>query len=196
LNQRGRLPVPLLISSGLPAAAASPSASSNLVQNSTSGYSISSTLSVEWSGENLGYTQGYIVPTSGILTSYRASVGSELMYYISPLRYNISLSNPSINVDQLATDALFTSLITKIIGGSENDKTFVLTTTSEVDLRAGLDTIVFSQAYSKYNFSRVPGSSSSVNIVRDGSNTLVKNVEFFQFADSTKTIAQIISSLP
>ena len=172
--------------------------STNYVKNSSTGFFVSPYVTFEWSGAGLGYTDGYVNPTSGNLYSYRVSnsSGTEMWYSISGLNFNLSSVVPSIDASTLAVDALFSANATKIYGGSGNDKTFFLQSTSEVDLSSGSDTLVLSQNFNVYKFSKVAGSVTSVNVSRDGSLTLVKNVEFFQFADGTRSLASIISTLP
>lgn len=174
------------------------SQASSTIQNPTSGYRVGSTFSAEWTGSGLTYTQGYTNPTSGTLKSYKVSGGniSELWYEISQLNYNISSSSPSITLSDLPLEALAAAAETKIYGGVENDKTFFLRSTTEVDLSTGLDTLVLSQNYNIYTFSRVAGSNTSINVSREGRSTLVKNVEYFEFANGTKTLSEILATLP
>jgi hypothetical protein len=170
----------------------------NTVQNQTSGYRVGSTFSAEWTGSELAYTQGYTNPTSGTLKTYKVSGGnvSELWYEISGLNYNISLSPPSISLSDLPLDALSAATETRIYGGRENDRTLFFRGTTEVDLSTGMDTLVLSQNYNIYTFSRVVGSGTSINVSREGSLTLVKNVEYFEFANGTKTLNEILASIP
>jgi hypothetical protein len=172
--------------------------STNLVQNSNSGYFVTSNIREEWSGVNLAYTNGYVNPTSGNLTSYSVSsqITGDFLWGMSNLNYNASLTPPSLDSSQLPFNALAASIETKIYGGANNDKTFFLSNTSEVDLSAGTDTLVLSQSYSVYQFSRIPGSTTSLYVIRDNHQTLLKNIEYFQFANTTKTIAEILSTLP
>jgi hypothetical protein len=174
------------------------SQATNFVQNANSGYRIGSTFSAEWSGSGMGYTQGYSNPTSGTLKTYKISGGniSELWYEITQLNYNISSAAPSVTMSDLPMSALTDAAETKIYGGTGNDKTFFLRNTSELDLSSGVDTLVLSQNYSIYTFSRVAGSNTSINVSREGSLTLVKNVENFEFADTTKTLNEILATLP
>lgn len=173
------------------------SQSTNLVQNSSSGYRISSSLSTEWSGSNMSYTTGYINPTSGTLNYYKLTSGNglDLWWSIAYFNYDISLTSPSTDLGVLARNAFAAANETKIYGDVENDKTLFLRSTSEVDLGGGLDTLVLSQNFNVYTFTRVPGSSSSINVSRDGHLTIVKNVEYFEFADGTKNISEILELL-
>ena len=77
-----------------------------------------------------------------------------------------------------------------------DDIWIVLTNTSEVDLAGGNDTLRLSSNFSGYQFSRVVGSNTSINISSSGQTVLIKNVESFQFADVTKTITEILTQLP
>lgn len=174
------------------------SQATNFVQNPTSGYRIGSTFSAEWTGTGMGYTQGYANPTSGTLKTYKTSGGniSELWYEVSQLNYNISSAAPSVTMSDLPLSALADAAETKIYGGTGNDKTFFLRSTSELDLSSGVDTLVLSQNYNIYTFSRVVGSNTSINVSRDGRLTLVKNVENFEFADTTKSLNEILATLP
>lgn len=173
------------------------SQSTSLVQNSSSGYRSSSSLSTEWSGSNMSYTAGYINPTSGTLNYYKFTSGDglNLWWSVASVNYDISLTSPSTDLGILAQNAFAAASETKIYGGVENDKTYFLRSTSEVDLAGGLDTLVLSQNFNVYTFTRVPGSTSSINVSRDGHLTNVKNVEYFEFADGTKNISQILALL-
>jgi hypothetical protein len=172
--------------------------STNLVQNSNSGYFVTSYIRQEWSGANLNYTNGYVNPTSGNLNAFSVSnqLTGEFSWGMTNLNYNISLTQPSLDSSQLPFNALAAATETKIYGGSNNDKTFCLANTSEVDLSTGTDTLVLSQNYSSYQFTKIPGSSTSLYVTRDGHQTLLKNIEYFQFANITKTISEILAALP
>jgi hypothetical protein len=170
----------------------------NTTQNSTSGYFVSVYMLQEWSGSNFGYTSGYVNPTSGTLQSYSVTDKStnELAWRMSNLNYNVALTPPSVDGSALPLAALAASSETKIYGGSNNDRTLYLVNTSEVDLSSGNDTLVHSQIYSAYQFQRVPGQNTSIYVTRSGHQSLVKNVENFEFADITKTFTEIIATLP
>lgn len=172
--------------------------STNLTQNSTSGYFVSAYIREEWSGSGLGYTSGYVNPTSGTLNSYSVTNQStgDFLWSISNANYDISKTTPSLDASQLPFNAISAAVETKFYGGSNNDKTLFLINTSEVDLGSGNDTLVLSQTYTTYQFTKIPGSTTSIYVTRDGHQTLVKNVESFQFSNVTKTISEILNSLP
>lgn len=172
--------------------------STNLVQNPNSGYFVTSYIRQEWSGVNFIYTNGYVNPTSGNLNAYSVSnqLTGEFSWGMTNLNYNTSLTQPSLDSSQLPFNALAAATETKIYGGSNNDKTFFLANSSEVDLSTGTDTLVLSQNYSTYQFTKIPGSSTSLYVARDGHQTLLKNIEYFQFANTTKTISEILATLP
>jgi hypothetical protein len=172
--------------------------STNLIQNPNSGYFITSNIREEWSGTNLLYTNGYVNPTSGNLNTYSVSnqLTGDFSWGMTNLNYNISLTPPSLDTSQLPFNALAAAIETKIYGGSNNDKTFCLANTSEVDLSTGTDTLVLSQNYSIYQFTKIPGSSTSLYVSRDGHQTLLKNIEYFQFANTIKTMSEILATLP
>jgi hypothetical protein len=175
---------------------ASYSTITNLVQNPTSGYATTPSLIVEWSGQNLGYTQGYTGPTSGTLRSFSAQflTGSAAFYTISNADYNVSQSRPSVNYDQVASDALSAATETRILGGDGNDKVFAFSSTTEIDLGRGTDTLVLSQDNTAYNFKPVSGQINSVTVSRDGWTITVRNVELFEFANGTKSLAEILAA--
>lgn len=174
------------------------STSTNYVKNDTSGYFITAYASSEWSGFNLKYTDGYVNPTSGTLMNFKVSdrISSELWWGFSNLNYDISKTKPSVDSSVLPFEAFADAKETKIYGGNNNDITYFLFSTTEVDLGSGIDTLKFSQNFSIYKFEKVAGSSTSIYASRDGSKSLVKNVEIFEFADGKKTLNEIISSLP
>jgi hypothetical protein len=173
------------------------STSTNFIQNSSTGYFVSSFISQEWTGANMRYTTGYVNPTSGSLYSYKVNdrLTMELWWSVSDVNYDISRTSPSNDSSALPMDALAAAPETKIFGGLNNDVTFALSNTSEIDLRGGNDTLRLSQNFSAYQFSRVAGSVSSVSISRNGT-TLVKNVENFEFADRTRTLTEILAAIP
>lgn len=170
----------------------------NTTQNSTSGYFVSAYMLEEWTGSNFGYTSGYVNPTSGTLQNYSVTDKStnELAWRMSNLNYNVALTPPTVDGSALPFAALAASSETKIYGSSNNDRTFYLVNTSEVDLSSGNDTLVHSQVYSAYQFQRVPNQNTSIYVTRNGHQSLVKNVENFEFADITKTFTEIIATLP
>ena len=170
--------------------------STNLVQNSGSGYFVSSYIREEWSGVNLGYTNGYVNPTSGTLFGYNASsqTTGEFWWSITNMNYNASLTSPSLDTSALPLNGLAAANETKIYGGINNDKTFFLVNTSEVDLSSGVDTLVLSQNFSAYQFTKISNSLTTIYVIRDGHQTLVKNVEYFQFANGTKSISEVLAT--
>jgi hypothetical protein len=99
-------------------------------------------------------------------------------------------------LSDLPLDALLAATETRIYGGRENDRTPFFRGTTELDLSTGMDTLVLSQNFNIYTFSRVVGSSTSINVSREGRLTLVKNVEYFEFANGTKTLNEILASIP
>lgn len=172
--------------------------STNYVQNASSGYFVSSYIREEWAGVGMGYTNGYINPTSGTLNSYSVTnqTNSEFLWSVSGANYNIALTPPSLDASVLPLNALSAATETKIYGGSNNDKSLFFFNTSEVDLGLGNDTLILSQTFATYQFSKVAGSATAVYVTRDGHQTLVKNVESFQFSNMTKTLSEILSTLP
>jgi hypothetical protein len=172
--------------------------STNFVQNPTSGYFVSAYINQEWSGSGMQYTSGYLMPTSGRLYSFKVSdrTNSELWYAISDLNFDVSSTTPSLDSSAVAFEGLLAAKETKIFGGNNNDITLFLANTSEVDLGAGLDTLVLSQNFSVYKFNKDPSSSSNIFVIRDGRQTLVKNVESFKFANITRTLTEILATIP
>ena len=174
------------------------STSSNLTQGASSGYFVSTNAIYEWTGSNMTYTSGYVAPTGGTFKSFQITKrsSSELAYSISNANYDISKTGASLYADTVPVAALADATETKIRGGSNNDITNFFSNTSEVDLAAGNDTLRLTQNFNLYQFSRVTNESTSINITRDGHTTLVKNVETFQFANMTKTLTEILATLP
>lgn len=173
--------------------------STNLLQGASSGYFVTNNFMVQWAGAGLTYSSGYAMPTGGYLTSFSVSTpsASQLWYSIAGLSYDLSRSVPSLYFDTVFADAISSASVITIIGTSQNDTAGWLGNTTSVDLGAGNDTMLFSQNFSSYSFSRVVGSSTQVNVNRLGVGTvLVKNVEYFQFADRTKTISEILATIP
>ncbi len=169
--------------------------STNFTQNLTSAYFVSSNAVLEWSGSNMGYTSGYITPTSGILKAFMVTkrYPNELAYSITNVNYDISKSSASLYSDLMPFEALAEALETKVYGGVNNDITNFFYNTIEVDLGAGSDTLRLTQNINAYQFSRVMGSNTSLNITRDDKTTLVKNDEIIQFADVSKTISEVLA---
>ncbi len=172
--------------------------SNNFVQAASSGYFVSTNAVFEWTGSSMTYTSGYVSPTGGVFKTFQVTKRqpSELAFSITNLNYDISKTAPSIYIDVLPWAAFADAAETKILGGSNNDITNFFQNTIEVDLANGNDTLKLTQNFNIYQFSRVTNSNTSVNVTRDGHTTLIKNVESFQFADSTKTLAEILATLP
>jgi hypothetical protein len=173
--------------------------SQTFTQGSSSGYFIGSSFGLEWTGRNFGYTAGYTFPTTGTLTSFIVSGGTSggLWYQASNLSYDLSRSAPSATqIDSILIDALIAATETKIYGGVNNDKSFLLGNTTEIDLGGGNDTVELSQNYSAYSFQRVNGQNYSIYVGRGSWKALAKNVEVFKFADVTKTFSEILQTLP
>jgi hypothetical protein len=174
------------------------STSSNLAQSVSSAYFVSTNAIYEWTGSNMTYTSGYVTPTGGVFKTFQLTKRqtSELAFSISNSNYDISKTAPSLSSDVMPWAAFHDAAETKIRGGNNDDITNFFVNTSEVDLAAGNDTLRLSQNYSLYQFSRVTNANTSINVTRDGHTTLIKNVESFQFADVTKTLTEILATLP
>jgi hypothetical protein len=172
------------------------STGTSYTQQTSSGYFSIPNYLIEWSGINFGYTNQYVMPTAGILQNASLTKGVEKMWSMSNLNYDASKVPPSTDSTLLPITALAEAVESKIYGGSNNDQSGSFFNTSEVDLAGGNDILIFTQNYSLYQFQRVVGSSTSVNVTRNGHSTLVKNVETFQFADGSKTLTDILSKLP
>jgi hypothetical protein len=164
---------------------------SNYKQLARSGYFSPTTLLAEWTGNNMSYTAGYLMPTSGTLKSFKIlKPTGELYYSITNINYDISKTAATVVFDALPLAALADAVETKIVGGINDDISLVFTNTSEIDLAGGNDTLRLSSNFSGYQFSRVSGSNTQINISSNSHTVLIKNVESFQFADSTKTISE------
>ena len=170
--------------------------STSYAQQVQSGYFSTPNYFLEWAGSNLGYTSGYVNPTSGTLKSYSLTRGTEKMWSMTNLNFDNSKISPSADSTILPIMALSDAFESKIYGGVNNDTSQFFLNTSEVDLFGGNDILVLSQNFSNYQFQRVAGVNTSLVITRSGHSTLVKNVETFQFADGNKTFTEIISKLP
>ena len=152
---------------------------------------------IEWSGRNLGYIQGYVLPTSGILDAISIT-SDDLWFSVQNANYDFSKSPPTLDPSNLVVGIFSNALSSVVIGGPSDDITFFFATTIEVDLQGGNDTLEFSQNFSMYRFQRVTGQQSAVTVSRSDlvGQTLIKNVEQFKFADGIKTLAQIQATIP
>ena len=77
------------------------SISQSRAQNSTSGYARFNEYTIEWTGTQLKYNEGYFIPASGTLTSYKMTDASgEVKHYLS-CKYNIRTSDASTSADSI-----------------------------------------------------------------------------------------------
>ena len=77
----------------------------SVAKNSSSGYAIFNDYTVEWTGTNLKYSNGYNLPTSGIIKSYTATklgtnAMSELINSLS-CSYAIKPSDTSVTANKI-----------------------------------------------------------------------------------------------
>jgi hypothetical protein len=173
------------------------SSNTSLVQNSTSGYATTSSIVVEWSGVGLRYTSGYTLPTSGALRSISVQFrsGSQVGVSIRNADYNISNTSPSLDYSDLIAATFRSAVETRVFGSDGNDKASFLSSTSEVDLGRGDDTLILFENYSAFRFQSVSGQQNQVAISRAGATTVVKNVEFFEFPSETISFTTLLQRI-
>ena len=68
-------------------------------QNSTSGYAVFNQCTVQWTGTNLKYNEGYFIPASGTITSYTLTDASGKVQFSIACKYTIKPSDASFNID-------------------------------------------------------------------------------------------------
>ena len=99
------------------------SMSQSRAQNLTSGYAIFNDYMVEWTGTNLKYNEGYFIPASGTLTSFKLTNASGENQYSLSCKYNIKITDASTSLGSIFWTIV--SLDNVSWYGSDDDK-FIL----------------------------------------------------------------------
>jgi len=162
----------------------------SVAKNSSSGYVIFNDYTVEWTGTNLKYSNGYNLPTSGIIKSYTATklganAVSELIYSLS-CNYTIRPSDTSVSANKIFF-AIASKDNIQWKGGNDDDKFYFNGNNCSIDGSAGTDTISLSQNFSYYLFSNLNIKNSSATIYRPDLKVCayLTSIEKFVFKDKT-----------
>ena len=101
----------------------------NYSKQSWGGYWLGTYFNMNWYGENLTYTAGATLPSSGIITSIGSTspVTGVPFYWVSGVRYSIESNDIGKNSDDIVYNIMAASLDeVNIVGGSGNDSLFWL----------------------------------------------------------------------
>ena len=169
-----------------------PSYANPYIQNASSGYAVFSTHTQQWIGNNLKYTDGYLMPTSGTLTGIQLTSSKPELIYSIACNYDIQPSDASFN-----SDNLFFTIATKDnvqwYGGLNDDKFYFIGNNLTVDGGAGNDSFYTFNNFSAYKFSNLNLAAYSVTLTNVAlkSSVNLTSIENIYFADKTIAFSQI-----
>jgi Ca2+-binding RTX toxin-like protein len=163
-----------------------------LIDKPTSGYLAFDTYQIEWKGNNLKYSKGYLIPTSGVINeiNLRLDDAEILMPWSISCKYTIKPSDSSIF--QVLRSIIAQGNI-KLQGGANDDQFGLGDGKTSIDGGAGSDTLSLSQNFSFYSFSNINIRNSSVTISRPDANvsSSLTSIEKFVFKDKTISFSDI-----
>jgi Ca2+-binding RTX toxin-like protein len=163
-----------------------------LIDKPTSGYLAFDTYKIEWKGNNLKYSKGYLMPTSGVITEINLRLdNAEIpMPWSISCKYTIKPSDSSIF--QVIRSIIAQGNI-KLQGGANDDQFGLGDGKISIDGGAGSDTLSLSQNFSFYSFSNINIRNSSVTISRPDVNvsSSLTSIEKFVFKDKTISFSDI-----
>jgi Ca2+-binding RTX toxin-like protein len=168
------------------------SMSQSRAQNLTSGYAIFNDYMVEWTGTNLKYNEGYFIPASGTLTSFKLTNASGENQYSLSCKYNIKTTDASTSLGSIFWTIVSLDNVSWY-GSDDDDKFIFLGNNQIVDGANGDDNFYANHELSAYKFSNLNIANSSVtitNISLKFSATL-KSIENIIFKDQTISFSDI-----
>lgn len=164
---------------------------------SNQGYAVTS-FRIEWMGVNLGYTEGYILPTSGTLTYVSASkLDGTSLYSADGFSLNLATLPALWSVDDVIFNRVGNNESNNIIGSINND--FLIGKAGDfVNGGLGQDTLILFSPSSSYSISDVAASSSSGKITALNNSSYINfiSVEKITFSDKTVNVSDYIQNLP
>jgi len=160
---------------------------------STSGFANFSSYKQEWTGINLGYTDGYIFPTSGFLTSVAVrTLNGDLIYSGDSFSYNLS------NVPIGSTPEILFTHIAKITpnnisGTIEDDYLVPFKDGDYLNGLLGNDTLVLLDPSSIFTFKNINVTNSSATVTSASFSITFSSIENIQFTDKTIKFTDLIA---
>ena len=163
----------------------------NFVQQRTYGSS-STSYYAEWRGDGLGYTTGFVFPTSGDLTyvSYKTLDGKDL-FSASDFSLNLSTVPAGVGGDVLIFLYIAQQASNSIIGSVSDDLLLATNNGDTVNGGRGVDTLVVYGASDDFRIYDVgnSGSTALVESLNAGSVASLISVEKIAFSDRTVDVS-------
>ena len=163
-----------------------------LIDKPTSGYLAFDTYKIEWKGNNLKYSKGYLMPTSGVINEINLRLyDAEIpMPWSISCKYTIKPSDSSIF--QVIRSIIAQDNIQQK-GGVNDDLFGFFGNKISIDGGSGIDTLSLSQNSSFYSFSNVNARVSSVKLTRPDLKVSVylTSIEKFAFKDKIISFSDI-----
>ena len=165
----------------------------NYSQYSNSGSATSSSSAQTWTGINLRYTNGYVFPTSGTLTSLSVSTASGTFLY-SADSFAYSLNNVPLLT---GPDSLIGSYIAKvepnsIIGSIYDDSLIAVRDGDFINGGGGNDTLYLFNPSTNYSISNIGVSNGSATITSTNGSINILSVENIKFTDKTVSLSSLV----
>jgi len=167
-------------------------------RTTTSGYSVTSFKTV-WSGTNLGYTSGYIYPTSGTLTSISTmKLDGTSMISADNFLFNLSTLPTLWAVDEFIFGKIASVQANNFIGSANNDIIPAYYPGDYLNGGLGQDTILLSGPSTAFSVkvTQVSTSSGIVTLLSNGVSFTFTSMELIKFSDKTVNVSDYIISTP
>lgn len=174
------------------------SITSDYYKTTTQGYATSNYKTV-WAGVNLGYTDGYILPTSGTLTFIGMSkLDGTSLYSADNFSYNLSTLPVLWSVGDFIFKKIASVQPNNIIGSASNDIIPAYYPGDNIKGGLGKDTILLNGPSTAYSVTVTSPSSSSgkVTVLSNGNSFFFESMELITFTDKTVDISDYIVYAP
>ena len=166
--------------------------SQSRAQNSTSGYARFNEYTIEWTGTQLKYNDGYFIPASGILTSCKLTNASGELQFSVSCKYTIKPTDASTLLGSIFRTIVSLDNVSWY-GSDDDDKFIFLGNNQIVDGANGDDNFYTNHELSAYKFSNLNIANSSVTITNISSkfSATLKSIENIIFKDQTISFSDI-----
>ena len=160
---------------------------------SSSGYANFATFKQEWTGINLGYTTGYVFPTSGLLTSVTVrALNGDLIYSGDSFSYNL-INEPLGSGPDILFFKISKITANKISGTIEDDNLVVFLNNDYLDGSLGSDTLILFSNFSEFTFTNLSSAKSSASAKTFGYSFSFNSIENVKFLDKTVKFSELVA---
>jgi hypothetical protein len=171
---------------------------SDYYKTTTQGYA-SSSFKTAWAGVNLGYTDGYILPTSGTLTFIATSkLDGTGLFSADNFSFNLSTLPVLWSADDLVFNKIASVQANNLIGSANNDIIPAYYPGDNIKGGLGKDTILLYGPSTAYSVTVTSASASNgkVTVLSNGNSFVFESMELITFSDKTVNVSDYVAYTP